>query len=208
MAAVLPLGKTNVNAVVLYVDGALEPKSSTTARAINTEATPVSIGADPDQRYFQGVIDEVSIYNRELSAPEIAALYGGTNQSAFAWHRLYFGTDPVVWTADDDADGGPRLLEYALGGQPLLADPSRLSLEARILSDHLQVRFPRRLAGTHELVYSVETSADLLTWTAQGTSEVAVETDTTPGFETAVYQSDHPVSSRSPQYLRLKASLP
>ena len=208
VAAVLPLGKTNVNAVVLYVDGAPEPKTSTTARAINTESTPVSIGTDPDLRYFQGVIDEVRIYHRELAAPEIAALYAGTNQSAVAWHRLYFGTDPVVWTADDDADGGPRLLEYALGGQPLLADPNRLSLEARILSDHLQVRFPRRLAGTHELIYTVETSSDLVNWSAQATSEVAVETDPTPGFETAVYQSDHPASSRSAQYLRLKARLP
>ena len=208
VAAVLPLGKTNVNGVVLYVDGALEPKSSTTARASSTESTSVSIGTDPDNRHFQGVIDEVRIYNRALAAPEIAALYAGTNQSAVAWHRLYFGTDAILWTADGDADGGTRLLEYALGAQPHLADTHRLWVDAGIVSDHLQVRFPRRLAGTHELVYTVESSTNLVGWTAQATSEVAVETNTTQGFETAVYQSDDPVSSRRAQHLRLKASLP
>ena len=60
-------------------------------------------------------------------------------------------------------------------------------------------------AGLHLLItepaasawYVLQTSSDLVNWAAGTISEVAVETDTTPGFEIAVYQADFPVSSRS-----------
>ena len=62
--------------VRLYVNGRLE---SSSAYALNTVINPVNgltIGNRPDLLKWRGVIDEVRIYNRALSAAEIANLAG------------------------------------------------------------------------------------------------------------------------------------
>jgi hypothetical protein len=62
----------------LYVDGALDG-SLYISETMNTTSQPVRIGggAPPSyqQCYFQGLIDEVEIFNRALSASEIQAIY-------------------------------------------------------------------------------------------------------------------------------------
>ncbi|MEI6221600.1 MAG: LamG-like jellyroll fold domain-containing protein [bacterium] len=60
--------------VIIYVDGT-ERSRTTISGALNTNANPVYIGATNGQKYFNGVIDEVSIYNRALSAAEINRHY-------------------------------------------------------------------------------------------------------------------------------------
>ncbi|MCP5096231.1 MAG: LamG domain-containing protein, partial [Chloroflexi bacterium] len=59
----------------LYVDGALD-KSEAVTGSINTNDYPVMIGnnAQKMSRYFDGLIDEVRIYDKALSADEITAL--------------------------------------------------------------------------------------------------------------------------------------
>jgi arylsulfatase A-like enzyme len=205
VAGVLPaLAAPNATNILLYVDGAPEPAGSVTASPINTDSASATIGVDSQDRNFTGVIDEVRIYNRALSGAEIGQLYAATNQCAAAWHRRFFGNSAFQWYADDDADRGVRLLEYALGSQPHIADPPRLSLDAEIVNAHLQVKFPRRLAGTHELAYTVQASSDLEQWNTLTTSEIAVEPSDLAGFERAVYQADKAVFEQSPLFLRLK----
>lgn len=112
----------------LYIDGTEETTFTTVlSRTVNTTASgDVKIGSDVQNRFFSGVIDEPRIYNRALSGAEIAALYAAGQQSAAAWHRRYFGNAPVDWTADDDADGGARLLEYAYGTRAVDPHPGRV----------------------------------------------------------------------------------
>ena len=209
VAAVLPaLASPNGTNVILYVDGALESLSSKSASAINTTAVSATIGVDSQSRYFPGVIDEVRIYNRALTAGEIAALYAATNQSAAAWNFRYFGNGAINWSADSDGDGAVRLLEYALGGQPLVADATRLKLQAAIVGNHLQVQFPRRFAGTTELQYTVQVSPDLVNWNTLTASQVGSEASDLPGFEEVTYQADDTVGSRPTLFLRLKVNLP
>jgi hypothetical protein len=63
---------------MLYVNGAAEA-SATPGFALDYDTTPVFIGTSgtwpPYLSMFGGIIDEVSIYNRALSANEIAAIY-------------------------------------------------------------------------------------------------------------------------------------
>jgi arylsulfatase A-like enzyme len=197
--------------VKLFVDGTEETSySASAARTISTTASGnVKIGSDIQGRFFVGQMDEPRIYNRALSAAEIAALASATNQSAAAWHRRYFGSATINWPADDDGDGGARLLEYALGTEPWLADRAQQSLAGEVVAGRLQVRFPRRVAGSSELVYTVQASRDLADWSSLTTSLVAatplLEKD---GFEQAVYQADAPLSQESAQYLRLQVTLP
>ncbi len=206
VAGVLPaFGTPNATNIILYVDGALEPLSGSTASPITTDSAPATIGVDSQSRYFTGVIDEVRIYPRALSASEITALYTATNQSAAAWHRRYFGDVAPAWNTDSDGDGGTLLLEYAMGAQPMISDAHRMTLQAQIVGDHLQAIFPRRVAGTHELEYKVQVSSDLLEWNTLSASEIGVAPSGAGfGFETATYRANLSISQQSPLYMRLK----
>jgi hypothetical protein len=81
VAAVLPMGYINVTDVELYVDGVLIGPSDTASSQcqINTVSfNDVKIGIldDGQNRYFDGLIDDVRIYNRALNEDEIASLAG------------------------------------------------------------------------------------------------------------------------------------
>ncbi|MCD6395108.1 MAG: LamG domain-containing protein, partial [Planctomycetes bacterium] len=69
-------GSPNINEVKLYVNGLPdEPSSNTSDRAIDTLAgSDVTVGQYLGAGFFEGTIDEVRIYDRPLSAEEIAAL--------------------------------------------------------------------------------------------------------------------------------------
>jgi len=79
VAAVLSAGTDNVNQVVLYVDGTNAVSSSSVSRAINTvSGSDVVVGKQVlggTPHYFNGLIDDVRIYDRGLSAAEVQALY-------------------------------------------------------------------------------------------------------------------------------------
>ncbi len=62
----------------LYVDGELD-SSKKTSKSIMTNNEPVCIGENSEQtgRYWNGLIDDVRIYNYALSRDEVAALYQG-----------------------------------------------------------------------------------------------------------------------------------
>ena len=68
---------TDVSDHTIYVDGAAESITTTSAQALSTGSTEdVLIGSDPIlAQYFNGTIDDVRIYSRALSAMEIEELY-------------------------------------------------------------------------------------------------------------------------------------
>jgi hypothetical protein len=198
-----------VTNVKFYVDGQLDSISGGANAAINTTALDdVLIGTDIQNRLFTGIIDEVRIYNRALSAAEIAALYNEGRQSAAAWHRRYFGDAAINWATDDDGDGVTRLGEYAFGGQPHISDSQVMRVIPELVGGHLRIRFNRRQAGTHELVYQIQQSTTLNNWTALSGSEVSVTSSVLPGFEDVTFQASASVSGTSPLFVRLTASLP
>ena len=65
----------------LYING-IEEGSMAASIPILTNNLPLSIGAQSDgtaaSRFFQGTLDQVRVYNRALSAEEIAGLVGGS----------------------------------------------------------------------------------------------------------------------------------
>ena len=196
--------------IKLYVDGQPDAISGGALAAINTAAlNDVLIGCDLQGRFFNGVLDEVQVYNRALSAAEIAALYNATAQSAVDWYRRYFGDAPLNWNADDDGDGTTRLGEYAFGGEPLIADPQVRQIVSSIIGGHLQVQYNRRLTGTHELTYGCQYSSDLQHWSPLAGTELSVTPSATlPDFEQVVFRAQATVAEQSPMFLRLSAQLP
>lgn len=64
----------------MYVDGVLQADTETNVGAIDSDGDLV-IGANWDEgsQFFDGVIDDVRIYQKELSAADVAALYNDDN---------------------------------------------------------------------------------------------------------------------------------
>src|ERR1043165_9918202 len=59
----------------LYVDGQLVNQSTNFTGATSDGTSPLFIGRRGDGQFFEGRVDEVSIYNRALASNEVAALY-------------------------------------------------------------------------------------------------------------------------------------
>ena len=129
-AVVVPAGAT-VSQIQGYLDGqlataTLEP-SAAGATLVNTTALyDIAIGRtgqSDQQRTINGLMDDVRIYPRALSATEVAALAAQTPDQNLAdlWYHSYTGNDQPTsgdWSADDDHDGFNAFLEFALGGNP------------------------------------------------------------------------------------------
>lgn len=196
--------------VKFYVDGQLDSVVGGAPVAIDTLAhNDVLIGCDIQNRFFNGTIDEVRIFNRALSAAELDALYHGTNETAAAWHRRYFGNAPIDWNADDDADGVSRLGEYAFGGQPWITDADAMKIVPEISGNHLQVRFNRRISGISELIYELQQSSDLVHWTALAGTEISADSlDAISGMERVTFRADSTVSNQASSFIRILVRLP
>jgi len=79
VAAVLPTGHTNVTDVEFYVDGIKVTNTLSSSRTINTgSVAKVRIGVlnETNYRWFNGLIDDVRIYNRPLSQDDIEIMAG------------------------------------------------------------------------------------------------------------------------------------
>jgi hypothetical protein len=77
IAIVLPEGRYDAKDVQFYVNGLLESGGAMGPGVIETRAwTRMQIGTD-EFNYFTGLIDDVRIYDRALTAAEIAGLAGG-----------------------------------------------------------------------------------------------------------------------------------
>ena len=111
--------------------------------------------------------------------------------------------------ADDDGDGIPLLLEYALGGDPGVA--SRGILPTRQYTDdagntylELVVTRPIGLTGVN---YIVQTDTTLSSWPVDSTGVILFSTtDLGNGTETLVYRRAAAVSTSARAFIRLKVT--
>jgi hypothetical protein len=95
----------------LYINGVLENSNSTAPYIGHDGTTNLFIGANPNNagREWKGDIDDVALWNRPLSAAEIATLYA-TGQSGQSLARLAANTLTVTTTADNlDSPAGAQL---------------------------------------------------------------------------------------------------
>ena len=86
----------------LYIDGLLVASLATTATP-RTNVNPLAIGRHsfPAAAYFNGQLDEIRVWNNDLTSGEVSALYNaGTvpQQSAMVYENK-FGADDIIFTA-------------------------------------------------------------------------------------------------------------
>jgi len=200
-------GSPDVIDCILYVDGMVETIGGSVSQLVATDLTPVQIGTAGANRFFGGIIDEIRIYNRSLSAAEILDDFASIHLASLAWHRRYFGPDPVQWALDLDNDQLLRLGEYAFGGNPRIPEIGALGLRPFLnqSTGNPAATYNRRIAGTHDLLYSGEAAGNLADW---GTLTV-IETDSVPhttllGFEQVTVETDVQPTGPSNQFIRVK----
>lgn len=189
--------------IKLYVDGTPETLSKSQGVTINTTSSgEVNIGTDIQSRFWQGAIDEVRIFNRALSAAEVLAIVQEADPSGDAWQRRNFGAQAVDWTADDDHDASTRLAEYAFGTDPRSADKPTLPAISGVSGGVVHAHFPRRVAGSSALKYTVEWSTDLVQWQELSLDGASI-TSSSAEFDEVAFDVAEPTDARS-LFLRLK----
>jgi hypothetical protein len=115
----------------VYVNGAEESASDTGLTAIALNDLPLVIGAGSDgNRPFQGALDEVRIYNRALTAEEIADLFNPTAIELLSFSAEAQGRAvTVAWETAVELDNAGFNL-YRAGS----ADGARTQLNAQLIA--------------------------------------------------------------------------
>lgn len=93
----------------LYLDGVLKNTSSTSAD-VNTASVDLRIGCSAvNGLFFQGGIDEVAIFNSELSSTDVTAIYNSgvpTSLSSYSSLISWWRFEGSGTTATDSGSGG------------------------------------------------------------------------------------------------------
>jgi hypothetical protein len=150
---------------------------------------------------WNGQIDDLRIYRRALSQPEIAALYNPSPVQSYDTWMSALANPPAnrTLTADPDFDGIASLLEYALGTHPNNPSSAAAPTLTRTATT-ISLSYPRLRA---ELLYTVEASTDLVTWSNAGINQDS----TTPTGQTAT--ATMPIPPETPHiFLRLRVTEP
>jgi hypothetical protein len=146
------------SALVKFFPSEGDPTTRIEARLLATSQS-VQIGSAPRSAY------------RISGAPQ-AGQFAGT--PAATWYASRFGVEPAgpeVWSTDDDGDGLPLLIEYALGGEPDRNDVALLP-KGQAEGDTWVYRYVRA-AGRSDIDYSVLISNDPTVWQPAGGLDVS-----------------------------------
>lgn len=128
-----------------------------------------------------------------------------------AWRLTWFGSidnsGPGADLNDFEKDGGPNLLEYATGGNPLVPDLFRRPKVEKINpgdQDWLAISF-RRLINEPALLYQVQESGNLDTWhpVPLGPNLVGTPVNQGDGTEMVTVRAPVPLAASRVRWLRL-----
>jgi hypothetical protein len=169
----------------IFVNGLLE--ASGTGGTVPLTANPeIHIGGNSlNDRYFEGTIDELRLYNRALTDNEILTLARAADAYTLwaEWELAGVSPEQSAPDADPDGDRQINLVEFAFAMNPLLPDVARFDVWLDAMGI---VRFThRRRTDVPRLRYTIHVSEDLETWQPAG-DEVVEEAVQSP--DGAVYE--------------------
>ncbi|MGJ8673451.1 LamG-like jellyroll fold domain-containing protein [Rubritalea sp.] len=170
--------------MAIYLNGALWHSGTNHNRSMAGITTArLGSGADGTSSY-DGLIDEVQLYNVALNAAEVTGLYE-SYEGYEAWTSRYPSMEEVEPSEDADKDGITSLLEFTLNGSPLVDDKNILpTLDAS--GEHFIFTFTRRAESANDTSQVFQYSSNLQDWyDLDITGEQAAEVSITSGVEGA-----------------------
>ncbi len=160
-------------------------------------------GLNGETTYYYVVVP-VNAGGDGAASAEASATTEAITAGIAVWRQTHFGsseaTGDAANDADPDADGVPNLLEYALAGDPMVAEQDLLPV-ATVVDGKLTLAFDRISDGT--LLYEVLASSDLVAWSAIWSS---TGDENTLGLVT-VTDTDL-ISAHDRRFLRLRVTTP
>ncbi|MGJ8639244.1 MAG: LamG domain-containing protein [Opitutaceae bacterium] len=189
----------------IYLNGSLWHSGTGNTRSMDG-ITTASLGSSGGESYYTGVIDEVKLYNRVLSDPEVANLYDAYEGYA-SWTSRYPSLENLELDADADADGIDVLLEYVLNGSPSESDPYILPI-LDATAENLVFTFSRRAESAGDTTQVFQYSSNLSDWfdlniTGVQAPEVTVD-DAIDGTEAVTVTVDKDLAEDGHLFGRLK----
>ncbi|MGJ8677952.1 MAG: LamG-like jellyroll fold domain-containing protein [Akkermansiaceae bacterium] len=158
----------------IYLNGTLWHSATGLSRPLNTIASAF-LGSGGGTDYYDGLLDEVQIFNSALNAAEISNLYNRLRShscsSPLSLWLASHGSDFVTSTevnenGDADGDGYNNLYEYAFGGDPNVNEG--IMAIADVGKNTIKVY--RRVEENTGLTYQIQQSPNLETWNPVATS--------------------------------------
>ncbi|CAA6697451.1 MULTISPECIES: LamG domain-containing protein [unclassified Lentimonas] len=131
---------------------------------------------------YTGSMDEVMLFNEELSADAVAALYAEQPDPYAVWlsHHSNQMSD-TDFDSDLDGDGLENGLEFLLNTDPTKGTGGNMPTVAVVDEGSVVFSFERTVASTANTTQIFEYSPDLLKWSQlQMTGDVAVQISTGP----------------------------
>ena len=171
---------------------------------VGTVTSHTDTGLDGSTTYYYVVVPVNAGGNGPASAEASATTDTVTLTGIASWRQTHFGSSEATGNAandaDPDADGVANLLEYALAGDPMVAENDLLPVQA-VVAGHLTLAFDRISDGT--LTYEVLASDDLATWSSVWSSTGA---ENTAGLVTVT--DPELLSAHARRFLRLRVTTP
>ncbi|MDP0490406.1 MAG: LamG-like jellyroll fold domain-containing protein [Verrucomicrobiota bacterium JB023] len=158
----------------IYLNGSLWHSGSGKTKSISG-ITNACFGSGLGTHYYEGMIDELMIFNRSLTSTEVTTLYNDQLAESQAMALKYVPTDYESWVLDlevydlgladhdYDRDGLTNDEERIWGLDP--ADPQSSTPFLQTLGQDGTLQYTRRNPALTGMVYTVWTSTNLLDWT-------------------------------------------
>lgn len=149
-----------------------------------TETSYTDTGLSEGVTYYYRIRSANPIYGDSADSAEVSLTLSSDHTTTWnGWQEAFFTpaqtADPTVGGADADPDGDglANLIEYALNLHPRELDDHDRRPSVSVENDNELVLIYRVNKAATELVYRVESSPDLITWTEESLSEELVDID-------------------------------
>ncbi|MDB4345837.1 LamG domain-containing protein [bacterium] len=145
----------------IYLNGSLWHSGIGNTRSMSG-ITDATLGSSGGTSHYNGVIDEVKLYNVVLSSAEVAELYA-SYQGVQAWLSQFPDLVDLDPESDPDGDRLATIVEYVIGGNPTSASAEWNPLVEEGMNE-VTFKFNRRAASAAGTSQIFQFSTDLIEW--------------------------------------------